>query len=441
MDDDSDRSSEETQLEENSTAEDANNLDDDDAEDSAGVDENTDDQRDVSPLEISHVSAEEDLRTCRSLTLVSGLSEVPVKYEMRRDELEHLKNQLQGSHQEALATVIAQAAQAHSESQLKLPGVLSSSIGLSSMPVTSILSLPSVPVLSSLQCSNSQGQIVSLVVNADSIHVAEANQKDATGTDPKPLPVKIPMDGYNWRKYGQKQVKSPEGSRSYYKCTYIECDAKKIESCDQFNSVTKIVYKGQHKHDPPKKVSSRGGKILSTPKSPKRKSISTPGLKDHRSSGSVGCVPIQVEQVDEPQQKQRVKKSSSENPGSVLKHPKKPKFIVHAAGDVEISADGYRWRKYGQKMVKGNPHPRNYYKCTSAGCLVRKHIEKAVDGASGVMITYKGVHDHDMPVPKKRQPPPTHLLNAKRSESTTETAKTSETTRTLLSVGFEIKNY
>ena len=50
-----------------------------------------------------------------------------------------------------------------------------------------------------------------------------------------------------------------------------------------------------------------------------------------------------------------------EYPGSPLKPSKKPKFVVHAAGDVGISADGHRWRKYGQKMVKGNPHPRCIY--------------------------------------------------------------------------------
>ncbi|CAL5440714.1 unnamed protein product [Camellia sinensis] len=30
-------------------------------------------------------------------------------------------------------------------------------------------------------------------------------------------------------------------------------------------------------------------------------------------------------------------------------------------GDVGILGDGYRWRKYGQKMVKGNPHPSYTY--------------------------------------------------------------------------------
>ena len=53
---------------------------------------------------------------------------------------------------------------------------------------------------------------------------------------------------------------------------------------------------------------------------------------------------------------------------------------------------------------------RNYYRCTSAGCPVRKHIETAVDNTNAVIITYKGVHDHDTPVPKKRHGSPSAPL-------------------------------
>lgn len=55
----------------------------------------------------------------------------------------------------------------------------------------------------------------------------------------------------------------------------------------------------------------------------------------------------------------RLKKDNSQSLDSVSKPGKKHKFVVHAAGDVGISGDGYRWRKYGQKMVKGNPNPRS----------------------------------------------------------------------------------
>jgi len=71
-------------------------------------------------------------------------------------------------------------------------------------------------------------------------------------------------DGYNWRKYGQKQVKSPTGSRSYYRCTHSDCCAKKIECCDHFGHVIETVYKSEHSHDPPRKTNSlRENKFLS----------------------------------------------------------------------------------------------------------------------------------------------------------------------------------
>lgn len=64
-----------------------------------------------------------------------------------------------------------------------------------------------------------------------------------------------PRDGYNWRKYGQKQVKSPKGSRSYYRCTYSDCCAKKIECSNDSGNVIEIVNKGLHSHEPPRKNS------------------------------------------------------------------------------------------------------------------------------------------------------------------------------------------
>lgn len=113
---------------------------------------------------------------------------------------------------------------------------------------------------------------------------------------------------------------------------------------------------------------------------------------------------------------------------------------------------------------------RNYYRCTSAGCPVRKHIEMVNDNKSSVIITYKGIHDHDMPVPKKKHGPPCAPLLAasspvsmkkvpealqnqisaapcstdKEGELTCRTLdhggeKAVESTQTLLSIGLEIK--
>lgn len=40
---------------------------------------------------------------------------------------------------------------------------------------------------------------------------------------------------------------------------------------------------------------------------------------------------------------------------------REPRIVVQTTSDIDILDDGYRWRKYGQKVVKGNPNPRYVY--------------------------------------------------------------------------------
>lgn len=58
--------------------------------------------------------------------------------------------------------------------------------------------------------------------------------------------------------------------------------------------------------------------------------------------------------------------------------------------------DGYNWRKYGQKPIKGCEYPRSYYKCTHVNCPVKKKVERSSDGQI-TQIIYKGQHDHERP--------------------------------------------
>lgn len=43
---------------------------------------------------------------------------------------------------------------------------------------------------------------------------------------------------------------------------------------------------------------------------------------------------------------------------SLVKPTREPRVVVQTMSEVDILDDGYRWRKYGQKVVKGNPNPR-----------------------------------------------------------------------------------
>lgn len=255
-------------------------------------------------------------------------------------------------------------------------------------------------------------------------HNTAKDSSDFSNSDSRYYPSSIAVDkpaddGYNWRKYGQKQVKGSEYPRSYYKCTHPNCPVKKQVERSVEGQVTEIIYKGQHNHQPPQskrgKDSSNGtssvnehkfeGQIGNFNHLLMKDQESSQATYEHSGSSDSEEVGNDVSRVDErhedePQQKRRNIEARGVDPVPSHRGVTEPRIIVQTTSEVDLLDDGYRWRKYGQKVVKGNPHPRSYYKCTSQGCNVRKHVERAASDPKAVITTYEGKHTHDVPAAK-----------------------------------------
>ncbi|KAI3828344.1 hypothetical protein L1987_02444 [Smallanthus sonchifolius] len=221
-------------------------------------------------------------------------------------------------------------------------------------------------------------------------------------------------DGYNWRKYGQKVVKGSEHPRSYYKCTHPNCEVKKIfERSYTTGQITEIVYKGTH--DLPKPQPSRrhsaGALMYIQEENPDKLQYANyqAGLSANNGQNPT---PLQsprqanqdstdeVDDDDDQYSKKRRTDFGTLEVTPVVKPIREPRVVIQTTSEVDILDDGYRWRKYGQKVVRGNPNPRSYYKCTSVGCTVRKHVERASHDPKAVITAYEGKHNHDVPVVK-----------------------------------------
>ncbi|KAL6534874.1 WRKY transcription factor [Orobanche gracilis] len=410
-----------------------------------------------------------ELKTLNSAQLCGGdlpddfdesshfLSDVPVEYYMALKPLqpaEELKGKVKALHDEFLKGTSA-------EVQIRIPD------GPSKLEVSSTSVTLSI---SSFQNPSPPQQKLRPVKNGNNACNTEYDKHNSP--HPKHLsirPVLKSSDGYNWRKYGQKQVKSPEGSRSYYRCTFSDCYAKKIECCDLAKCLIETVYRSHHTHDSPQKVNCTKESAPALPIAPATRSNDTVYPSDCSNNpvqANLSKQPL-LGSDEIPETKKQEASDSDETIEVNMEEYVDGADCRKSPGYVGISGDGYRWRKYGQKMVKGIPHPRNYYRCTSAGCAVRKHIERAVDNTNAVVITYKGVHDHDTPIPRRRSGPKSAVSAAdspitlddfrnkidqshesgtqwsvdKKGELTGEPLKekASGSARTLLNLGFEVK--
>ncbi|KAK4261049.1 hypothetical protein QN277_004101 [Acacia crassicarpa] len=204
-----------------------------------------------------------------------------------------------------------------------------------------------------------------------------------------------PNDGFNWRKYGQKQVKGSEFPRSYYKCTHPNCGVKKkVERSIDDDHVVAIIYKGQHNHQPPRPT-NKGATCWDQSSAAEHEAE---GLSESDEEDAE----VEQEKNDEPDLKKRRNTQGMVASEGVTSHrtAMEPRIIVQTTSEVDLLDDGYRWRKYGQKLVKGSPFPRSYYKCTTTGCNVRKHVERATSDPKAVITTYEGKHNHEVPAAK-----------------------------------------
>ncbi|KAG8658225.1 hypothetical protein MANES_03G132901v8 [Manihot esculenta] len=118
------------------------------------------------------------------------------------------------------------------------------------------------------------------------------------------------------------------------------------------------------------------------------------GIRDHESPEEAfqGWVPNKIPKFDTSRD---VDDEGKAEPLSIIR---KARVSVRSRSESSTISDGCQWRKYGQKLAKGSPCPRSYYRCTMAsGCPVRKQVQRCAEDQAVLITTYEGHHNHPLP--------------------------------------------
>ncbi|KAF2590598.1 hypothetical protein F2Q70_00039720 [Brassica cretica] len=187
-----------------------------------------------------------------------------------------------------------------------------------------------------------------------------------TGSLFKPRPVHVSSSSHTGRAFHQNTFTEHKSSEFEFRppasnMVYAELDKHKREPPVQFQG------QGHGSSHSPEATASSSEPSRPTPP------VQTPPTSSDIPAGS--------------DQEESVQTSQNESRGS--------------APPTVLADDGYNWRKYGQKHVKGSEFPRSYYKCTHPNCEVKKLFETSHDGRITDII-YKGTHDHPKPQPGRR---------------------------------------
>ncbi|KAM3352285.1 hypothetical protein ACQJBY_023868 [Aegilops geniculata] len=67
---------------------------------------------------------------------------------------------------------------------------------------------------------------------------------------------------------------------------------------------------------------------------------------------------------------------------------------AHREVHADTTADGFVWRKYGQKDINGSNHPRLYYRCAfrGEGCAATRRVQRSQEEPAAFVIAYYGEH-------------------------------------------------